>query len=176
MPIHSTSDTTSDFELFQVTYDDIPDICQIHIDAYEHDQLTQLEYRGITNEERKKAMINSIRELWPTAEPYMWGLIARRKEDGEAVGCGIYAFTDKKDLKHGGEDMLNITKALRVQPVMQDSQQSHQAQGPLTAARDKLHTWHQQGKSLQEVAHGHVMALHDKWMDNKKNRFICMCT
>jgi len=185
-PSPSTSSPSSeparDFELVPAVYEDIPTLVQIHIDAYIYDQLTQLLRRGTDPEKYKRWLTEMVQRSWDKTSKDTWILVAKRKSDGEALGCAVYQIHDKPGEKtvheeigaEGEKTMEGLTAMLRW-----GVGGAGISKEKIGRAEDEL--WSQdetpappKGKSLEEVARAGMMAMHERWVP-AGTRYMCKC-
>lgn len=170
-PVQSTtSSSSSTLQILPATYDDIPELVDIHIEAYRNDVIVRLQYGDIPIAEIRKNMIAQVRELWVKNGPYeRWAMKA--VINGEAVGCAIWAIRDKKDKKRtvvasAADQMIGMRQAFTLSgtPVHQKAKQR-------TGAESERASTLETG-SLREYAHGKITELHERWVNND-TRFLC---
>jgi hypothetical protein len=100
-----TDNPAQDFILRTATYEDIPALCQIHLEAYIYDQLMQLSQResGESPEHQKARMIPVIQKLWKeNIDHGLWPVIAESRCDKTALGCAFWGFSDHKNRSKDG--------------------------------------------------------------------------
>jgi len=167
--------SSSSLRLLPATYDDIPEIVDIHIEAYRNDVMVRLEYGDTPIDDIKKAMIANLQEQWSKWDGQgLWAIKAVL--NGEAVGCAIWGVKDGKHEK----EMQDETNVLSGRREARRHLELRQAFGP-----PQSRNWSQWRKTstsnkprinaannLRDTAHAKLMQLHAKWV-NEDTRFLC---
>jgi len=180
-PTVSTSDSSPDFELVPATYDDIPELVQIHIEAYEYDQMTLLLRRlsGRSVEDYKRELIARVRQTWGETGETAWTWVARRKSDGEALGCAVWVINNevgkekemKEAEKDGKQTMQDVLRQLRFGPGDVGIDKKRMA-GDANEPSSKDETPAPPRKGLNEYSHEKMLAMHERWVP-AQTRYMC---
>ena len=182
-PSVPTSNPSPDFELVPATYDDIPELVQIHIEAYEYDQMTLLLRRlsGRSVEDYKRELIARVRQTWGETGEKSWTWVARRKSDGEALGCAVWVINNevgkekemKEAEKDGEQTMEDVLRQLRFGPGGAGIERKiigRDANEPIS----KDETPAPPRKGLNEYSHEKMLAMHERWVP-AQTRYMCTC-
>jgi len=168
--------TSSSLQILPATYDDIPEIADIHIEAYRNDVMVRLEYGDTPIADIKKAMIANMQEQWTKWNGQgFWAIKAVIA--GEAVGCAIWGDRRHKRESHdaavGGlgeaKRYMDLRQAF-APPQLQHLSQSKET-GNRASAMDKTNAANAES-NLRDTAHAKLMQLHAKWVDDN-TRFLC---
>jgi len=169
----------STLQIVPATYDDIPDIADIHIEAYRNDVMVRLEYGDTPIADIKKAMIANIQEQWTKWDGEgLWALKAVYQ--GEAVGCAIWGVKDgrhKKASQDEAEVMSGIWEVhthLELRQAFGPPQYGHwpELRNTNNQASTTAKYCASAENNLRNAAHVKLMQLHAKWVNNN-TRFLC---
>jgi len=181
-PPSPSSDSPSDFELVLATYEDIPALVQVHIDAYIYDQLTQLLRRGTDPEKYRRWLTEMVQRSWSKTSKDTWILVAKRKSDGEPLGCAVYQLHDKageetvqeETGEEGERTIEGMIHMLRWGGCEAGIGRERMARdGDDFRSKDETPA-PPKGKSLEEVARAGMIAMHERWVP-AKTRYMCKC-
>lgn len=167
--------SSSSLKLLPATYDDIPDLVDIHIEAYRNDVMVRLEYGGTQIADIKKAMIANMQEQWAKWDGQgLWAIKAVLS--GEAVGCAIWGVKDGKHKKETQDEANVLNKRwearrhLELRQAFGPPQSSNWSQWRKASTSNKPLT--NAANNLRDTAHAKLMQLHAKWVDDN-TRFLC---
>jgi len=176
------SDHSSDFDIVPATYDDIPELVQIHIDAYEFDQMTLLlrQSSGKSVEDYRRELTEMVRKTWGKSWGTSWIWVARRKSDGEALGCAAWVIHDKagkeetmkRSMNDGEQTMEDVFRQMRFGPggagiegksmASDGNESSSRAETPAPPRKD-----------LNDYSHARLLAMHERWVP-AQTRYLCI--